>query len=295
MIFMAVSAIAVKAQERVIRPGDTIDIVIYGHQELSRVVTVAADGTINFPFMQNIPVDGMPLEELRRFMAAQLSRYLDGTPMLTLSFADANIVMVSVLGHVNSPGMLQLPIGATLQESLAKAGGVLPGAMLDKITLIRKSDETITQQQYDLNRVILDGDLSQNPELESDDIILVTGNTIFAQVKVIGSVRSPGVFEHVSGATTLDMIFVAGGLSESANIKKIKHVSPTANQSREIDIDLEQYFKDPKSFELPTILPGDIIFVPQKNKFLSDILPIIGSLSSLLSLIYLVTRIQRGY
>ena len=52
-------------QEQKIKPGDAIDIMVYGHQELSRVVTVSPKGTVDFPFLQNIPVDGLTLNEFR--------------------------------------------------------------------------------------------------------------------------------------------------------------------------------------------------------------------------------------
>ncbi|MBN1482050.1 hypothetical protein EH223_07320 [candidate division KSB1 bacterium] len=281
------------AQTRVIRPGDTIDIVVYGHQELSRMVTVNQSGAIDFPFMQNIPVDGMTLDELRRFMEAQLSRYLDGPPVMTVSFTDTKVLVVSVLGHVKNPGTVQLAAEGTLQEALAKAGGPLPGASVEAISLIREEAGKAKKYQYNLYRLNLLGDLKHNPTLQSGDIVLVTGNSIFSSVKVIGSVNDPGVYEPPQGATLLDMIFMAGGLKKEADMSKIRHVSPTASESKEIELNLNEYFKAPYRYELPKILPGDIIIVPEKKVLWRNVLQIVGPISSILTMIYTVTQIQR--
>lgn len=292
-LIIAAAPLLLMAQSRLIRPGDSIDIVVYGHQELSRVVTVNSAGAIDFPFMQNIPVDGMSLDELRRFMEAQLSRYLDGQPVMTLSFTDTKILLVSVLGHVKNPGTIQLTPEGTLQEALAKAGGPLPGASVESINLIRTEDGKTQKKQFNLYRLNLLGDMTHNPTLQNGDIVLVTGSSIFSSVKIIGNVRSPGVYEPPQGATLLDMIFLAGGLDRNADLSRIRYVSPSAKQSKEFEINLNDYFAAPLRYELPRVLPGDIIVVPEKRQVWRSALTMIGSVSSILSMIYTVIMIER--
>ncbi|MBN1560798.1 SLBB domain-containing protein [candidate division KSB1 bacterium] len=293
ILFIISTAALLYAQDRLIRPGDTIDIVVYGHQELSRIVTVNANGAIDFPFMQNIPVDGMSLDELRRFMEAQLMRYLDGQPVMTLNFTDTKVLSVSVLGQVKNPGTIQLSAEGTLQEALAKAGGPLAGASVEAINLIRDEDGKTQKRQFNLYRLNLLGDMNHNPTLQNGDIVLVTGSSIFSSVKIIGSVRSPGVYEPPQGATLLDMLFIAGGLDRNADISKIRHVSPSAKQSKELEVNLNDYFAAPFRYELPRVLPGDIIVVPEKRQVWRSALTLIGSVSSILSMIYTVIMIER--
>ncbi len=292
LLFMLGATVS-HGQDRLIRPGDTIDIVVYGHQELSRIVTVNSSGAIDFPFMQNIPVDGMTLDELRRFMEAQLSRYLDGQPVMTVNFADTKLLIVSVLGQVANPGSIQLPVEGTLQEAIAKAGGPLPGASLETINVIRDQDGKKQKYQYNMYRLNLLGDLKHNPTLENGDIVLITGNSIFSSVKVIGSVNDPGVYEPPQGATLLDMIFLAGGMNKNADVTKIRHVSPSSRESKEFQIDLDAYFKAPYQYDLPRVLPGDIILVPEKRQMWRNALTLVGSVSSILSMIYTVIMIER--
>lgn len=286
----------IASQDRVIKPGDSLEIMVYGHQELSRIVTVGADGSIDFPFMQNIPVDGMTGEELRRFMVAQLSKYLDGQPVVTISFTESQLIRVSVLGYVKSPGTVQLSLNGTLQEAISKAGGPLDGAKMDQVTLIRKEDGTTKKRQFNLVFLNLLGDMQQNPTLRDEDIVLVTGNPIFAGVKVIGEVNQPGIYDVFYGATVLDMIFKAGGLGQDADISAVRYVSPLKKRSREVEVNLQDYYRDPHGYELPVVNAGDIIIVPEKSKTVwQGVLGVVRDISafaSLFTMIYTIVRIQ---
>ncbi|RLD10141.1 hypothetical protein DRI50_11425, partial [candidate division KSB1 bacterium] len=209
--------------------------------------------------MQNIPVDGMSLEELRRFMVAQLSRYLEGQPVVTLSFSESQLIAVSVLGYVKKPGTVQLPLVGTLQEAISLVGGPLEGAKMDQVTLVREENGEMKKKNYNLIFLNLLGDMRQNPVLRQGDIVLVTGNPIFAGVKVIGAVNDPGIHESFYGATVMDMIFKAGGLDRKADVSKIRYVSPSEKKSREVELDLNKYYEDPYHYSLPVVMAGDII------------------------------------
>ncbi len=283
----------INAQERVIRPGDSIDIVVYGHQELSRVVTIGPNGGIDFPFMQNIPVDGMTLEELRRFMVVQLARYLDGQPVVTVGFSESQLIQVAVLGYVKQPGTVQLPLSATLQEALAKAGGPLEGANLQNVQVIREDGEDTKNRSYNIEFLYLRGDLSQNPVLNDQDVVLVTGNPIYAGVKVIGEVNEPGIHPTTHGATLLDIIFQAGGFTEDANVAKIRYIPVTQQRSEEVEIDLEAYYKNPESQQLPTVKPGDLVIIPRKSQWFRRTISFAADLTSIASIIYYITLVNR--
>ena len=282
-----------RAQDRIIKPGDSINIVVYGHEELTRPVTVSSNGSIDYPFMQNIPVDGMSMEELRRFMVAQLSRYLDGQPVVTLSFSESQLIAVSVLGYVKKPGTVQLPLVVTLQEAVSLVGGPLEGAKRDQVTVVR---EVIGEGRKKNNKLVflnLLGDMRQNPVLRQGDIVLVTGNPIFAGVKVIGAVNDPGIHESFYGATVMDMIFKAGGLDRKADVSKIRYVSPSEKKSREVELNLNKYYEDPYHYSLPLVMSGDIIIVPEKNDWFRNFIGITADLASIMSIIYYMTLVNK--
>lgn len=280
------------AQERKIKPGDAIEIVVYGHQELTRVVTVSPNGAIDFPFMQSVPVDGMTLDKLREIVVAQLSRYLNTYPVVTLSFSKSNTMVVSVLGMVKNPGLISMPLNSTLQGALAAAGGLLPGARHNEVTVSRDIDGRSVANAYDLEKFILEADMKQNPVVNDGDVIMVTGNPTLSNIKVIGAVRSPGIFEPAAGATVLDMLMRAGGPMDDANIKKVRLISPSRSKSMEYSIDLSKAFSSSSYYKLPIVKPGDVIYVPKKHNYWKSALAVARDVSTLALAAYYIVRIN---
>ena len=283
------------SQQRKIKPGDSIEIIVYGHEELSRTVFVSPQGTIDFPFMQSIPVDGLTLEKVRELIIAQLSHYLPSPPAVTAIFSGTATISVSVLGQVALAGVIQLPHDSRIQGALIKAGNVLPGADLSAITLLRTENEKTSTNSYNLGFFLTDGDLEQNPLLKDKDIIIVTGNPLFDQVKVLGSVNAPGTYNVFHGATILDMIFMAGGFTKEAEQSKIQFISLSDEKTMELEIDLSKYFKTPQSYShLPKVKGGDIIMVPEKKKSIWgatwSVVKEILSLGQIVYWIYLIRR-----
>ncbi len=293
LVLLLLAALA-SPQERRIKAGDGIEIVVYGHQELSRVVTVSPQGTIDFPFMQNLPVDGLTLEKLREIVVAQLSRYLDSFPVVTLNFAKSNVININIMGMVKQPGIRQMPLASNLQGAIAAAGGPMSGARLSEVQLMRGEPGKIATSRYDLRKFLLEGDLKQNPVLAEGDIIMVTSGELLENVKVIGEVRLPGVFEEFTSATVIDMIMRAGGPTANADIKKIRYVSPSRKKQTEYRINLEQYLAASGSYPNPEVKAGDIIYVPKKAGGWQAALPYASTISSILISIYYVVLIRNN-
>lgn len=282
------------AQERKIQPGDALQIVVYGHQELSRTVKVGENGQIDFPFMQSLPVNGLTLERLREIIVAQLSRYLDTYPVVTINFTESTTISVSVLGMVQQPGHKQLSIRSTLQGAVSAAGGFLPGARTQKINLLREKNNRMTSKSYNLERFVLEGDMKYNPTLQQGDIVLVTGNPLLSSVKVIGEVNDPGTYDAFMGATLLDMILQAGGPTEKARLSKVRYISPARKKSYEFKIDLEKILTTDEYYQMPVVKAGDIIVIPKKTEIniYKTIITVVRDISSVLILAWYVERLQ---
>ena len=134
-------------QEEKIEVGDVINIVVYEHDELTKQVTIRPDGTIDFPFVEDLPVAGITLDQLREVITARLSRYTGGRPLVMVNFAEAYTISVAVLGFVKAPGVYEIPVGSTVQGALSMAGGALPRAELERVKVVRGEDDG--EQEHD--------------------------------------------------------------------------------------------------------------------------------------------------
>lgn len=109
-------------------------------------------------------VQGLSLGGLRRQLQEVLcSVFLD---LKTLRvYVSKRQLLVTVSGYVENPGEVVLPANSTVQMAIHAAGGLRPGAQLDRIQL-RSQGETVV---FDYKRYLDNGDSSQLPEMQSLD------------------------------------------------------------------------------------------------------------------------------
>ncbi|MFX0138212.1 MAG: polysaccharide biosynthesis/export family protein, partial [Candidatus Hodarchaeota archaeon] len=153
-------------QDRVIKPGDAIEIVIPANDEFNRTVVVSPEGTIDFPAMQGLPIDGITLQRFQEILVAQLSRYMETTPLILVRFSESYPIRITVLGQVAVPGLYPVANTASLQGAIGAAGGFIPGAQLSQIKLIRTEGEEKTEQIVTMEKFYLNGDPSSLPLLK---------------------------------------------------------------------------------------------------------------------------------
>lgn len=275
-------------QERLIKPGDAIEIIAPQSAELSRTVVVAADGTVDFPALQGLPVDGITLQRFKEILIAQLSRYLESTPLVMVRFSESYPIKVTVLGQVAMPGLYPIANTATLQGAIGAAGGFIPGAQLSKIKLIRNVNGERSEQVVNMEQFYLNGDPSALPLLKDEDTIVVPGNPLATNVKVLGAVKNPGSYEVFFQTTLLDVIFLAGGATADANLKKIKIVSLTGQNAREVPINIKNLLKAKNFSSIPIVVPGDVVYVPEKKVSWGKFLNLLRDLTTLATLYYLI-------
>ena len=273
--FFILLPLSLTAQATRISKGDIIEIRVYGHDELSRTVMVQEDGTVDFPLVPNIPIDGLSLDEFRQVLAAQVTKYTGERPILSVGFSQTLNISITVLGQVFVPGEYMVAKKATVQGAITRAGGLTPRAELETIRLYREGNISGTPVIVNLRKFFTDGEPSILPPLEEGDVIVVPGFPGTNDVKVLGEVRTPGDYQVFTGANLIDALYLAGGPTEDAALKKIRLVSPLAKTNREIKIDINALLKTDRFALMPEVQAGDIIYVPKKVSFMNIIRDVI--------------------
>lgn len=165
---------ALKPQPYRVGSFDNLNIIVWGHPELSTVATstaalsqyakngsdnntsmvlpsltannpavlVQTNGTIYYPFVGHLLVSGLTIDEIQNKIAKRLTKYVRN-PQVTVQVAKYRYRNTYVLGEVKAPGMQPLtdkPL--TLMEALSNAGGINPASSdPSHIYLIRGSFE----------------------------------------------------------------------------------------------------------------------------------------------------------
>lgn len=123
-----------------INAGDELEIYVWGEERLQRKVKVLPDGTIAFPLVGQIRVQGYLPSEVEALITNGLStQYVGAVPQVTVSVLVPAGMQFSVMGRVKAPGTFSPGRYVNVLEALSMAGGPSEFANLDNVVVIRKS------------------------------------------------------------------------------------------------------------------------------------------------------------
>jgi polysaccharide export outer membrane protein len=284
----------VPKSERRIRPADQLVVTVYGHDELPKLVKVETDGTIKYPFMKDVKVDGLTLEQMAGVLSARLSQYIGGRAEVIVTYAENEQIEVIVLGQVNMPGAHKMPRNNTIQGAIAAAGGATSRSNLNETLLIRVNPETGQREEFTVpmeSIVIETGDIQKLPALRDGDIIFVPAVYGAVFVNVLGAVRSPGNYELFPGANLIDVVFLAGGPSDDASLRTIKLIRRVGAAQNEQIVDVESVLKA-RGGQMPKLEPGDIVFVPARKFTVKSFFQILGYVATIGTIILLYFNLR---
>ena len=282
--------------ERKVRSGDKLQISVYGHDELPKEAIVGTDGTIKYPFMKDVKVDGMTVEQFSNVLTARLSQYIGGRAEVVVSFSQEEMIEVIVLGQVNNPGALKIPKNHTIQGAISAAGGATPRCDLNKTRLIRRNPETGLREDMTipLESIIIEtGNVEKLKDLQDGDVIFVPAIYGAVYANVLGAVRKPGNYALFPGANVIDVVFLAGGPESDAAIRNIKLIRRFGASQTEQMVDIETVLKA-KGGQVPLVEPGDIIFVPAKKFTLKTVLTVLQYTITHITAYYLYKQATRN-
>ena len=129
---------------------------------------------------------------------------------------------VTVEGNVWQPGTIGMSAGMTISQAIRAAGGPKPDTYLGQILISRlNSDSTRVQLHASLadttGRVIGDFPLREDDQLR---IFSVTEFRPTRYVAITGAVRNSGQIPFRDGMTVRDLVLLAGGLEQSADLRE---------------------------------------------------------------------------
>jgi len=142
----------------VLGAGDVVRIQVYGEDDLTAEAQLSDLGTISYPFLGELQVSGLTVEELQKQITDRLQEGYLLNP-------DVNIVVSQyrefyVNGQVASPGGFPFQPGLTIRKAISLAGGFTDRAAKSKIYLLSDSEsEDASPIRVKLSETIRPGDV----------------------------------------------------------------------------------------------------------------------------------------
>ncbi|MEI6340613.1 MAG: polysaccharide biosynthesis/export family protein [Verrucomicrobiota bacterium] len=125
---------------RKIQPHDIIAIRVVGEPDLTLERRIGPDGTISYPFLGVLSVEGKTTSELEKLLSGMLKPDYLFDPQVAVDFKQYVQETVSVTGEVNAPGPVEIPSDRKLDlhEAITRARDLKPTANPDLIQVTRE-------------------------------------------------------------------------------------------------------------------------------------------------------------
>ncbi len=158
-----------------IGPGDSLQIFVWRHQDLSTSVQVRPDGRFSTALIKEHIATGKTPPELANEIEELLSEYVRD-PLVTVfvgGFVGEYYDQVRVVGEAAQPRAIPYRRGMTVLDMLIQVGGLTEYAAGNRTVLVRYSEGGEKEYGLRLTDLISDGDISANVAMEPGDILII--------------------------------------------------------------------------------------------------------------------------
>lgn len=260
-----------------LRAGDLLFVALPGEDTLNKTIQVDRRGKLQLPEIGLIEVAGLTIAEAEAKVRQALSKVFRDVSRFEIVLKERRL-LVTVAGLVNQPGPVELPGDATVQQAINAAGGLAQGAQLDRVQ-VRRGKQVIA---FNYKKYLDDGDSAEIPPLEPLDEVFVPASPLIGNVqmnyeakalastgdsgddknsiKLFGEVNSPASFSYKDGASIIEYLMRAGGVTRFATVEGIRVIDKGQPQL----FNLKAYLDSGNRDLLPAIGPGTTIFVPKE-------------------------------
>ncbi|MBN1547644.1 MAG: polysaccharide biosynthesis/export family protein [Syntrophaceae bacterium] len=238
---------------------DVLEIIVWGHEDLTRVMPVSLEGMISFPLIGEVKASGFSASGLGKAIASKLEAGFLVNPQVSVTVKEYKSQRVFVMGEVNEPGTYSVTRENNILFVLSQAGGPTKDAGEEVIVIRpnRHAEHAITIQDAERRETIfkvnlkdvLAGDKTSNMTIRDGDSVVVPKMPFFF---VMGEVKLPGKYNLERGTTVLMAISIGGGLTQIAAPGRTKITREQEGKKVEVLASMETL-----------IQPGDTIIVPE--------------------------------
>jgi polysaccharide biosynthesis/export protein len=194
---------------------DQFTVILSGSKDLIFDLDVNLNGSILFPELGSISVVGETFQEVKTKLKNLIKQSYIGV-QIDLSLKNLSAKKITIVGAVKTPGTYLVNPFSTISSALGYSGGISEIGTLRNIRLIRTNGKVYS---FDLYKLLIRGDRSDDITIESGDVIIIDAAQQF--INITGQVKRPAIYEIKEGESLDDLMNFALGFTQTANKSSI--------------------------------------------------------------------------
>jgi protein involved in polysaccharide export with SLBB domain len=258
-------------------PGDILSVNIWTSPPLNFLVQVTVEGTAIIPTVGEVKVAGRTLQDAKEDIIRKIrTKYISGE--VTVTLVSPRTFYITVTGYAPRYEKYKVRSIDRVSNALALAFQTADTfrimrkiSMADSVNFrkiqLRRNGVVIN---VDLRKYFATGDDRYNPYLLEGDWIVLQRRDPNSFVSIYGAVNKPGLYEFVEGDKLTDIIKIAGGTLESADIERVEisRLDEQGKITQKIYVNLKNILNG--LAEDVSLERNDRIFVPEERTLKQD-------------------------
>lgn len=247
-------------------PGDKLEIEIIGETGTRADTFVTPDSKLYFDLLPGIDVKGKPTTQLREEMEKMLTRYYK-QPQVSLTLREVSSQRVWVLGRVNSPGIYPLNRPMRVLDAVTQAGGLFASSFTGTTEELADLSHSFLIRggkmlPVDFQKLIREGDMSQNIYIEPDDFIYLP-SSMTNEIYVLGAVTEPRPVGFMNEMNLITALGRGLGIRPEADLTHVTIVRGSLTEPKIATVNANDIIQG-KATNV-RLEPGDIVYVPGRG------------------------------
>lgn len=169
------AAAPVPNSDYVIGAGDTVQVFVWQHPEVSATVPVRPDGRISTPLVEDMTAVGKTPTNLARDIELALGEYIRSpkVSVIVSDFVGSFGTQVRVVGKAAAPQAIPFRQEMTVLDVMIEVGGLAENAAGNRARIIREEDGRQLEIPVRLDDLLNKGKISANMVMRPGDVLII--------------------------------------------------------------------------------------------------------------------------
>lgn len=158
-----------------IGPGDSLQVFVWEHPEVSVTVPVRPDGKISTPLVQDMQAAGKTPTQLANDIETTLAEYIRSPQVnvIVTGFVGTFNTQIRVVGQAAQPQAIPYRQNMTLLDVMIEVGGLAEFAAGNRAKIVRRSGGVEEEIPVRIHDLINRGRTERNVDMRPGDILII--------------------------------------------------------------------------------------------------------------------------